>query len=86
MNAPRELAGGACPFTRPVPPLTSHKLSVGALMLLHPGLEVLDLNRPLASVPAWSWGDLKPSTAASLCSPERESMGLSRVEWDEEDE
>ncbi|TBU34094.1 hypothetical protein BD311DRAFT_747126 [Dichomitus squalens] len=79
-----------CPIIRLVPPLTSHKLSKAAMALHHPGLEVLDLNRPLPTVRKWEWGNLQPSIIAPPSNLEteeaRNSVRLSKADWNEEDE
>ena len=54
------------------------------MALLHPDLEVLDLNRPLPEVPAWSWADIKPGTTVYRCTDwGRGSVLLSAADWDE---
>ncbi|KAI1791797.1 hypothetical protein LXA43DRAFT_377613 [Ganoderma leucocontextum] len=66
-------------------PLSSHTQSAAAMALLHPDLEVLDLNKPISTVPAWSWADIKPSTIVYRCTEwGRGSVLLSAADWDEE--
>ncbi|KAI1787851.1 hypothetical protein LXA43DRAFT_1162636 [Ganoderma leucocontextum] len=65
-------------------PLSSHTQSAAAMALLHPDLEVLDLNKPLPTVPAWSWANIKPSTIVYRCTEwGRGSVLLSAADWDE---
>ncbi len=68
-------------------PLSSHTQSAAAMALLHPDLEVLDLNKPLLEVPAWSWADVKPGTTVYRCTEwGRGSVLLSAAEWDDWEE
>ena len=68
-------------------PLSSHTQSAAAMALLHPDLEVLDLNMALPEVPQWSWADVKPSTIVYRCTEwGRGSVLLSEADWDEPEE
>ena len=67
--------------------LSSHTYSAAAMALLHPDLEVFDLNKPLPEVPQWSWTDVKPSTTVYRCTEwGRGSVLLSAADWDYSEE
>ncbi|PIL24691.1 hypothetical protein GSI_12575 [Ganoderma sinense ZZ0214-1] len=67
--------------------LSSHTQSAAAMALLHPDLEVFDLNKPLPEVPRWSWADVKPGTTVYRCTEwGRGSVLLSSADWDDPEE
>ncbi|KAI0738515.1 hypothetical protein C8Q80DRAFT_247473 [Daedaleopsis nitida] len=68
-------------------PLTSHVNCMEYFELAHPGLEVIDFNAPLPTVPTWSFERLKLPTCidAGQADEHRRRCTFSAVNWDEVD-